>query len=203
MDNACMRALSYGLFVVCAREGDKDNGCITNTVGQVTTSPNQITLAVNKENYTHGMIERTGLFSVSILSERADFSLFQRFGFQSGREADKFSDFPFAKRAQSGILYVTEGTNAYLCARVTGTVDLGTHTLFIAEVTEGEVLSKDPSATYAYYHAHIKPQPKSAPQKTVWRCTICGYEYEGEELPKDFICPICKHGAEDFEKIVT
>ena len=201
MDNACMRALTYGLFVICAREGDKDNGCITNTVGQVTTSPNQITLAVNKDNYTHGMIERTGQFSVSILSEKADFSLFQRFGFHSGRDTDKFAGFSGAKRAENGICYVTEGTNAYLCAKVTGKVDMGSHTLFLAEVTEGEVLSKDPSATYAYYHSNIKPKPASTSKKTVWRCVICGYEYEGEELPEGFVCPICKHGAEDFEKI--
>ncbi len=202
MDNSCMRALSYGLFVVTAREGDKDNGCITNTVQQVTTSPNVITLAVNKGNYTHGMIERTGVFNISIISEKADFSLFQRFGFQSGATVDKLAGYGSVKRAENGVLYVTEGINAFICAKVINSVDMGTHTLFIAEVTDGGTLDGAPSATYAYYHANIKPRPQKA-KKTVWRCSICGYEYEGEELPEDFVCPLCKHGAEDFEKITV
>ena len=166
-----MRALTYGLFVVTAKENGLDNGCITNTVQQVTTSPNMITLAVNKDNYTHGMIMRTGEFCVSIISEKANFEVFKRFGFQSGANVNKFDDYTQAKRAENGLYYVTEGTNAYICAKVISTVDFPTHTLFIAEVTDGQSLTKDPSATYAYYHSSIKPQPQKA-TKTVWRCTI-------------------------------
>ncbi len=207
MNEKTMFQLTYGLFVLTAREGEKDNGCIINTAGQVTASPNRISIAVNKGNYTHDMILRTGQFTLSILSEDADFSIFQRFGFQSGRDTDKFAGYPEAKRGANGILYVTEGTNGYICGKVEQTLDLGTDTLFIAAVEDMDVLSGTPSATYAYYHAHIKPQPAAAPSnaektgKTVWRCTICGYIYEGEELPADFICPICKHPASDFEKV--
>ena len=201
MDPRAMYSISYGLFVVTAKT-DKDNGCITNTVMQVTTSPNRITLAVNKANYTHDMILASGIFNVSVISEAADFSLFKRFGFASGRDTDKFKGFYAVRRAANGVLYVTEGTNALISAKVVDTVDLGTHTLFIADVTDMEILSDAPSATYAYYHAHIKPKPeKPKTEKTVWRCKICGYEHEAEELPDDFICPLCKHPKEDFEKV--
>ena len=205
MDMTTMHKLSYGLFVLTAREGEKDNGCIINTTTQVASEPNRIAIAVNKSNYTHDMILRTGEFTVSILSEQASFDLFKHFGFQSGRDVNKFADFTDCKRGANGILYVTAGTNGYLSGKVISTSDLGAHTLFIADVTDGEVLSKAPSATYAYYHAHIKPQPVgTAPSgKTIWRCVICGYEYEGDELPADFVCPLCKHGPEDFEKIVA
>lgn len=202
MDTSCMRALTYGLFVVTAKENCFDNGCITNTVQQVTTTPNLITVAVNKANYTHGMILRTGELCVSVISEKADFELFKRFGFQSGANCDKFAGYTFVERAENGLYYVTEGVNAYMCAKVVNTVDFPTHTLFVAEVTDGKKLNDDPSATYAYYHSSIKPQPKKA-TKTVWRCSICGYEYEGEELPDDFICPLCKHGKEDFVKVTV
>lgn len=200
MNGAAMYKLSYGLFVVTAREDGKDNGCITNTAGQVTTDPNRITLTVNKANYTHDMIRNTGVFNVSILSEKASFSTFRHFGFQSGRDVDKFADYPAARRAENGVYYIEEGTNAWLSAKVVDTMDLGTHTLFLADVTGGEVLSDDASATYAYYHANIKPAPEKETKKG-WRCKICGYIYEGEVLPDDFVCPICKHGASDFEKI--
>ena len=200
MDSKCMRALTYGLFVVTAKEGEKDNGCITNTVQQLTTTPNVISLAVNKNNYTHGMIERTGLFNASIISEKADFSLFRHFGFQSGATVDKTQGFSSFARAENGIYYVTEGVNAYLSAKVIHSIDLGSHTLFIAEVTDGATLDSAPSATYAFYFANIKPKPQK-PKKTVWRCKVCGYEYEGEDLPEGFTCPLCKHGPEDFEKI--
>ena len=202
MDTAAMYKLSYGLFVVTARDA-KDNGCITNTVMQVTTTPNRITLAVNKENYTHDMIAKTGAFNVSVLSEDATFDVFEHFGFASGRDTDKFADFADFARAENGLTYITKGTNAVISAKVYGTVDLGTHTLFLADVTDAMTLSDVPSATYAYYHAHIKPKKDAAPPKgkTVWRCKICGYEYEGEELPADFVCPLCKHPREDFEKV--
>lgn len=204
MNPTTMFKLTYGLFVVTAREGEKDNGCITNTASQVTDSPNRISLTVNKANYTHDMILHTGEFNVSILSEKASFDTFRHFGFQSGRDVDKFAEYSAAVRAGNGIYYVTDGTNAWLSAKVVQTVDLGTHTMFIAEVTDGEILTEDPSVTYTYYQSHIKPAPQ-APKtsKTTWVCKICGYVYEGEELPPDFICPICKHGAADFEKVVS
>ncbi len=204
MDKKAMYAISYGLFVLTARDG-KDNGCITNTVMQVTSEPNRITVAVNKANYTCGMIEKSGCFTASVISQKADFELFRRFGFQSGRDTDKLAGFDAVKRTANGTLAVTEGTNAYICADVERTVDLGSHTLFIASVTDMDVLSADPSATYAYYQEHIKPKPRPVGQtaagQTVWRCTVCGYEFVGEELPEGFICPICKHPASDFEKV--
>ena len=202
MDKKAMYQLSYGLFVVTAKDG-KDNGCITNTTIQVTTTPNQVALAVNKANYTHDMMLKTGVFNVSIISTAADFALFQRFGFQSGRDTDKFAGFENYKRAANGVTYITEGTNAVLCCKLVNTVDLGTHTLFIAEVTDAEVLSDVAPATYAYYLAEIKPKPATKVEKTVWRCKICGYEYVGEELPDGFICPLCKHPKEDFEKVAA
>ncbi|MDD2955369.1 MAG: flavin reductase [Oscillospiraceae bacterium] len=200
MDSKAMFKLSYGLFVLSAQENGKDNGCIVNTVQQVTDSPLRVSVAVNKQNLTHDMILSTGLFCVSILDESAPFSIFQRFGFQSGRSADKFEGIE-ARRAENGLLYLPQHCAAFLCGKVLQTVDLGSHTLFIAEVTEGELLSDIPAATYAYYHAHIKPAPEKKAEKGAWRCSICGYIYEGDELPADFVCPICKHGAVDFVKV--
>ena len=203
MDNKVMYSLSYGLFVLSARRGDKDNGCITNTAIQVTTDPNRIVIAVNKSNYTHDMVKETGRFTVSILSEEAKFDLFQRFGFQSGRDVDKFAGFEeHTARDADGIRYVTQGTNAWLSCKVVSATDLGTHTLFLADVLDGGVLSKAASATYAYYQANIKPKPGAAAapsEKKRWVCKVCGYVYEGDELPADFICPWCKHPASDFE----
>ena len=186
MDNKVMYSLSYGLFVLSARRGDKDNGCITNTAIQVTTDPNRIVIAVNKGNYTHDMVKETGRFTVSILSEEADFELFKRFGFQSGRDVDKFAGFAHTGKDADGIPYVTQGANAWLSCKV----------------LDGGVLSSAPSATYSYYQAHIKPKPAAAPapsEKKRWICTVCGYVYEGDELPADYICPLCKHPASDFE----
>ena len=196
-----MFKLSYGLFVLTAREANRDNGCIINTVTQLTDSPKRISIAVNKQNLTHDMILKTGVFNVSILSERAPFAIFKHYGFQSGRDTDKFAGVPALARAQNGIYYLPDSTNAFLSGKVTQTIDLGTHTLFIADVTEARVLSDAPSMTYAYYFENVKPKPAALEKKTGWVCKICGYVYEGEELPEDFICPLCKHGAEDFEKL--
>ena len=205
MNSKAMYNLSYGLFVLSARQDGKDNGCIINTASQVTTEPNQITIAVNKLNLTHDMVAATKKFTVSILSEQADFSLFKRFGFQSGRDADKFLMFDGKKRVANETLAVTQGTNGYISAYVTQQIDVGTHTLFLASVTDMDTFSDVPSATYAYYQSSIKPKPqpvaKTSEGKTVWRCRVCGYEYVGEELPEGFICPICKHPASDFEKV--
>lgn len=206
MDKKAMYKLSYGLFVLTARDGEKDNGCIINTAIQAASEPNQLSICVNKANYTHDMIERTGKFTVSVLSEQADFELFKHFGFQSGRDVDKFTNFTGCARGADGLYYITEGTNAYISVMVDKTVDLGSHTMFIGEITDMAVLSDTPSTTYEYYQNHIKPKPQAVGKtdegQTVWRCRICGYEYVGEEIPDDFICPICKHPASDFEKIV-
>lgn len=205
MDSKVMNQLSYGLFVLTANVDGKDNGCIINTAIQVASEPNRISIAVNKANYTHDMLMETSKFTVSILSQAADFELFKRFGFQSGRTADKFAGFTDCKRVASGALAITKGTNAYISGWIEQRIDLGSHTLFIAQVTDGEILSTVPSTTYTYYHENIKPkrQPvrQTAEGKTIWRCSICGHEYEGDELPADYICPICKHPASDFEKV--
>jgi flavin reductase (DIM6/NTAB) family NADH-FMN oxidoreductase RutF/rubredoxin len=206
MDAKAMQKLSYGLFVLTAKTGEKLHGCITNTAIQVTTEPNQIAFAVNKANLTHDMVKESGRFVISIISEKAEFSLFKHFGFQSGRNVDKFADFDSYKLTESGIPYITAGINAYLEGEVVSASDLGTHTLFVCKVTDMEVLTEDASATYAYYHANIKPKPqevkKTEEGKVIWRCTICGYEYEGDPIPDDFICPWCKHPASDFERVV-
>ncbi len=206
MDKKAMHKLSYGLFVLTAREGDKDNGCIINTAIQAASTPNQMSICVNKENYTHDMIMRTGAFTVSIISQRATFDLFKHFGFQTGKEVDKFADYTAYARGENGICYITEGTNAYISVKVSKTEDIGSHTMFIGEITDMEVLGDALSATYEYYMKNIKPKPqevgKTDDGQTIWRCTICGYEYVGEELPDDFICPLCKHPASDFEKVI-
>ena len=206
MDKKAMYKLSYGLFVLTAKEDSKDNGCIINTAIQAASEPNQLSICVNKLNYTHDMIKRTGAFTVSVISQNAAFDLFKQFGFQTGRETDKFADFSSCTRGANGIYYITEGTNAYISVKVTKSEDLGSHTMFIGEITDMEVLSEVPSVTYEYYLNNIKPKPQAVDiteeGQTVWRCTICGYEYVGEELPEDFVCPLCKHPASDFEKIV-
>ena len=203
MNKKAMYHLTYGLFVLTARLGEKDNGCIINTAGQLTSTPNRISIAVNKDNFTQEMVKKSGKFNLSILSEQASFEIFKHFGFQSGKDTDKFQDYPACKRSENGLFYITEGTNAYISATVEQAIDLGSHTLFIASVDDMEVLSEEPSASYAYYQSFIKPKPEENAVKgtTAWRCTVCGYIYKGEELPADFICPLCKHPASDFEKI--
>ena len=210
MDNKAMYKLSYGLFVLTAKSGDKVNGCITNTAIQVASEPNQISFAINKANYTHDLVMESKKANISVISEEATFELFKHFGFQSGRDVNKFEGFADFKTAENGIPYITKGTNAYFSMDVTQTVDLGSHTLFIGVPTDMVVLSSAASATYAYYQENIKPKASAAPVASdklpegvhKWRCKICGYEYVGPVLPDDFICPICKHPASDFEKVV-
>ena len=204
VDPIAIQKFSYGLFVLTARSGDKDNGCIINTAAQLTSSPNRINIAVNKANFTHDMILNTGVFNISVLAEDTSFDTFKRFGFASGKDTDKFEGFlENTARSANGLLYVTAGTNAFMSAKVIEAHDYGSHTLFVAELTEAEVLRDEPSVTYAYYFEHIKPkpQPKIEEEKHGYVCKICGYVYDGDTLPPDFICPLCKHGAEDFEKI--
>ena len=208
LNTKAMFKLSYGLFVCTAVRDGRANGCIINTAIQAASEPNCISLAINKLNYTHDMIKETGACNVSVISQDASFDLFRHFGFQSGRDADKFADYPKDnyRQADNGIPFITAGTNAYFSLKVTETVDLGSHTLFICEPVFMTVLSDVPSATYEYYRDNIKPRPEAVgttPKgETIWRCRICGYEWVGEELPDDFICPICKHPKADFEKIV-
>ena len=205
MNPKAMFNISYGLYVLTANLDGKNNGCIINTVTQVTSDPNQISIAVNKLNHTRDMIAASKKFTASIISQNADFELFKRFGFQSGKNVDKFAGFTAAQRGANEAMIINEGTNAYIAGWVTQEIDLGTHSLFIARVTDMDVLNDTPAATYAYYHQNIKPKPQApAPSKsgkTIWRCKICGYEYEGDELPADFICPLCKHPASDFERV--
>lgn len=206
MDPTAMFKLTYGLFVLTAREGDKDNGCIINTVTQITETPNRVTIAVNRQNYTHDMIKRTGIFNVSILSTDVPFEIFKHFGFQSGKNVDKFADFKDAERSDNGLFYLPKVSNAMISAKVIDVKEFETHTLFIADVTDCRILSDAPSVTYAYYFEHIKPKPQAAPASTEkktnrWVCRICGFIYEGDELPEDYVCPICKHPAADFEKM--
>lgn len=202
MNNSALYNINCGLFILTAADGKKQNGCIINTVMQVTQTPVQISITVNKSNYTADMILKTGKFNVSSIDESADFSLFERFGFSSGRSTDKFSGYSGYKTAPNGINYVTESTNAFFSAAVVNTVDAGTHYIFIAEVDDAEILSELASASYSYYHKNIKPKPEAKKsEKTRWVCKICGYVYEGDELPPDFTCPLCKHPASDFEKM--
>ncbi|MBR3260347.1 MAG: flavin reductase [Firmicutes bacterium] len=205
IDSKTFQKFSYGLFVLTARADGKDNGCIINTGIQLTSQPNRISIAVNKANHTHDMIKATGMFNLSFLSESAVMDTFKHFGFQTGKEVNKFDEHIPVSYAHSanGLAYITTGTNAYMSGKVVDMYDYGTHTLFIAEVTEAVVLNNDPSVTYAYYFAHIKPKPqaKLEEERHGWVCKICGYFYEGDELPADFICPLCKHPAEDFERV--
>lgn len=202
MNNNAMFKIGYGLYVITTNVNGYDNGCIVNTVIQVTTMPNRISVTINKDNKTHDMIMDSGKFNVSMLSQKATFDVFKHFGFQSGKSVNKFADFDAFERSANNIAYITDGTCAFLSATVYSSVDLGTHTMFIANVTDGEVLSDDEPVTYSYYHANIKPKPQAVEVKaeSAYRCKICGYVHEGE-LPDDFICPLCKHGASDFEKI--
>ena len=198
MDQKAFYKLTYGLFLLTAREEGRDNGCIINTAIQAANDPPRLAFSVQKGNLTHDMIARTGAFAISSISTSATFDLFRRFGMQSGREVDKFEGFPDVERGANDLLYLTRGANMTMNGRVVDQMDLGSHTLFIGEVGDAVVLSDEPSCTYAYYQSDIKPKK---PQKKGGVCTGCGYVYEGEPLPADFICPWCKHGAEDFDPV--
>ncbi|MBR4123373.1 MAG: flavin reductase [Clostridia bacterium] len=198
MNNDAFFKLSYGLFVLSAKQDDKDNGCIINTVMQVTDVPKKIVFTVNKQNLTHDMIAKTKVATISILDTSAPFSVFQDFGFKSGRDTDKFADINYASRAKNNVLYLNKYANSVICVKVTDMRDLGTHTEFLAEITEALVLSENPSMTYQYYFDNVKPKPKKSKG---FVCKICGYVYEGDTLPSDYICPLCKHPASDFEPI--
>lgn len=200
MNTKALSQLSYGLYVAASKYDKKMNGCIVNTVMQVTSDPLQTAVAINKNNLTCEIVQKSNMLSLSVLSETAPFSLFQHFGFQSGRTTDKFVNYPFALTKQE-LPYLKDHTTAFIDCKVKDVIDLGTHMLFIASVNDCELLSGEKAMTYSFYHDFVKPRPEASSAKG-WRCTVCGYVYEGEELPPDFICPWCKHGVEDFEKIV-
>ena len=202
-----LEKIPYGLYLLSAKEGDKDCGCIINTVSQVSNTPVRFSAAVNKENYTHDVIMRTKEMAVSVLTESMPFSIIEAFGFVSGRDVDKFAKFEESGkkdgiyRTKNGLPYLTKYTNAMLAGKVVSTTDCGSHTIFVAELSENAVISSEASVTYKYYHEHIKPMPaKTQESQGGYICKICGYVYEGETLPEDFICPLCKHGTDDFEK---
>ena len=198
MDNSALYKLTYGLFLLTARESGKDNGCIINTAMQVASNPTRISFAVQKTNLTHDMVLRSGICNISSISTTADFELFRRFGMQSGRDGDKFAEYTGVDRGENGVLYLTEHSNMYISAKVTEHFDLGSHTLFVAELTDAVVLSEEESCSYAYYQDNIKVQPAEQSAQRSWTCSICGYVYEGEEVPDGYECPLCHHGKEYF-----
>ena len=215
IDNSALFKLSYGLFVLTTGDGEKDNGCIVNTAMQITSSPLRISIAVNRANYSCQLIEKTGVFNVCTLSQSATMGTFERFGFQSGKDVDKFSGTAYDKRTANGLRYVSEQVNSVISGKVFHSYDCGSHMIFIADVTECFTVSNEPSVTYQYYFDHIKPAAAKSAQaggtaasvigvsaaSKRFECKICGFIYEGDSLPDDFVCPICKHGKEDFEEI--
>ncbi len=191
--------IGYGLYVVTSNDGKKDNGLIVNTVTQVTNTPNRIAVTINKENYSHHIIKQTGIMNINCLSTDAPFSVFEAFGFRSGRNVDKFADCE-PLRSDNGLVFLPRYINSFMSLKVEQYIDLDTHGMFICSVTEARVLSDRETMTYTYYQNNVKPKPETDGKKG-WVCKICGYIYEGEDLPEDFICPLCKHGASDFEPI--
>lgn len=191
--------IGYGLYVVTSNDGKKDNGLIVNTVTQVTNTPNRIAVTINKENYSHHVIKQTGIMNINCLSTDAPFAVFEAFGFKSGRNTDKFADCT-PLRSDNGLVFLPRYINSFMSLKVEQYVDLDTHGMFICSITESRVISQTETMTYTYYQNNVKPKPKTEGKKG-YVCKICGYVYEGDELPDDFICPLCKHGAADFEPI--
>ena len=199
MNSKVMYNLTYGLFVLTSKDSEKPNGCIVNTVSQVTSTPNRVAVCINKQNYSHHVIKQTGIMNVNCLSVEAPFSVFESFGFRSGRTVNKFEGMDVL-RSDNGLVFLSRYINAFMSLKVEQYVDLDTHGMFICEVTEARVMSDKETMTYTYYQDKVKPKPQTEGKKG-WVCKICGYIYEGDELPDDFICPLCKHPASDFEPI--
>ena len=197
-DLSALFKIGYGLYVVTSNDGKKDNGLIVNTVSQVTNTPNRVAVTINKQNYSHHVISQTGKMNVCCLSVDAPFAVFETFGFKSGRNTDKFADCT-PLRSDNGLVFLPRYINAFLSLSVEQYVDLGTHGMFICSIDEARVISDKETMTYTYYQANVRPAPPK--EKKGWVCKVCGYVYEGEELPEDFVCPLCKHGAADFEKL--
>ena len=198
-DLTALFKIGYGLYVVTSNDGKKDNGLIVNTVSQVTSSPNRIAVCINKDNYSHHVIQQTGVMNVNCLSVEAPFSVFECYGFRSGRNTDKFEGTEVL-RSDNGLVFLPRYINAFMSLKVEQYVDLDTHSMFICTVTEARTLSDKETMTYTYYQDHVKPKPETEGKKG-FVCKVCGYVYEGDELPEDFVCPLCKHGAADFEPI--
>ena len=199
IDPTSLFNIGYGLYVITSNDGSRDNGLIVNAVMQVTNTPNRIAVAINKQNYSHDVIKASGIMNVNCLSVEAPFSVFETFGFSSGRDTDKFAG-KEVKRSSNGLVYLDKYINSYISLSVESYTDLGTHGMFICSVTEAVNVSKEETMTYTYYHKNVKPKPQTEKKKG-YVCKICGYVYEGDPLPADFVCPWCKHGAEDFEPI--
>lgn len=198
-DLTALFKIGYGLYVVTSNDGKKDNGLIVNTVTQVTDTPNRVAVTINKQNYSHHVIKQTGIMNVNCLSTAAPFKVFETFGFQSGRTVDKFADCT-PLRSDNGLVFLPRYINAFMSLKVEQYVDFGTHGMFICSITEARVISNAETMTYTYYQNNVKPKPQTKGKKG-FVCKICGYIYEGDVLPDDFICPLCKHGAADFEPI--
>ena len=199
LDTTALFKIGYGLYVVTSNDGKKDNGLIVNTVTQITSNPIKIAVTVNKTNYSHDVIKQSGKMNVNSLSTEAPFSVFEAFGFKSGRDTDKFSGCT-PSRSSNGLAVLPKYINSYISLEVDGYFDFGTHGMFVCSVTEAAVISDAETMSYSYYHKNVKPRPKTENKKG-YICKICGFIHDEPELPSDFICPICKHGAEDFEPI--
>ena len=198
-DMSALNSIGYGLYIVTSNDGTKDNGLIVNTVSQVTDSPNRVAVTINKANYSHHIIKKTGVMNVNVLDTSAPFFVFEHFGFQSGRTVDKFAGCEDL-RSDNGLRFLPRYINSFLSLKVEQYVDLDTHGMFICSVTEARVMSDRDTMTYAYYHNNVKPKPATEGKKG-YVCKVCGWVYEGDTLPDDIICPLCKHGAADFEPI--
>ena len=199
VDPTALFNIGYGLYVVTSNDGVKDNGLIVNTVTQVTNTPNRVAVTINKLNYSCDTIAKTGKLNISTLSQEAPFAIFERFGFQSGRDTDKFADFDHTQRSANGLLFLDKYANAFICCQVINQLDLGTHIMFICDVVQCANLSKVETMTYTFYQQNVKPKPDTA--KKGYVCKVCGWVYEGDPLPEDIICPLCKHGYADFEPL--
>ena len=199
IDPTALFKIGYGLYVVTCNDGNKHNGQIVNTVSQVANNPDRIAVNINKANYSADVIRKTGVMNVCTLNEQAPFKIFQHFGFQSGRDVNKFADYEHFDVASNGVAFLTKYANAYISLKVFDTVDMGSHWMFLCDITESVVLNNIETMTYTYYQKNVKPKPQE--EKKGWVCDVCGYVYEGEELPEDFICPLCKHPASDFSKL--
>lgn len=220
MNEKALFQIGYGLYLVAANENGKDNACIVNTVMQVTQNPIRLLVSINNQNLTHDMIKNTGKLTVSVLTEKTPFSVYSHFGYQSGKKVDKFDNFEDVTRCANGCYRLNRNSSAYFCGTVSESFVLDTHTMFLVEVTDADIVSSQAPVTYDFYQKYVKQPYKPAVKKSdvnkkntgeekkaetattnSYVCKICGYVYEGESLPEDYICPICKHGASDFEKI--
>ena len=199
MDSKALFKIGYGLYVLTTNYDNIDNGCIINTVQQVTSDPLRLSIVVNKKNYTHDLILDSCVFNINVLTTETPFKVFEHFGFKSGRDVNKFADCEQELRAVNHVLYLPKYINAYYACRVVKSIDLGTHTMFIADILDAVLVNDKDTVTYDYYQKNIKP--KKTVMKGCWVCRVCGWVYEGEQLPDDIVCPLCKHGKEEFEYV--